>query len=1016
MFAGEISLLHGKYEELRLQLHQKDAELALKDVMGKEYLRAMLQALEANLETKLNSSIGSMRDDGEESQRKDKEQYDLLAKQIKVLTGKIDEQPEELLKLWSRVEEGKIEVSNLGIEVTMHFARLENLERAFEEYQLEIDAKFAELQLRKLAIREEGYDIFNVRDGSSSFVGRDEELSLLGDYFTTHHRGIQVVGGLGGMGKTQVALEYVSRHRESYGNKVRWIEAETKTTLDMSFRSFAESLGINVEKQSPEDIVSKVKAELRQEKLNNILLVFDNAESYEEIKDYLPGTGDSNNARGLGSFVQQVLITTRNIREWEGVSAQIGANVVRLEPFNDSDARKLIEKYLPSLSAVEDDITKLAHTFSNIPLALTQALSFIKINDIDIKTYLTQYNLTKQQERGERAFRELLEHDHSHKIDIYTTLSMNLESILLSPLGDKAIKILNICSYLHADRIPEKLFDEMFSNKIEAKKVMSILKGYSAITIKGEGEERYLYLHRLLQDIIRSKIGLTNQEDLGEAVRLVTKAMSYNQDQVREILEEAQPMIPHAKSLVEHCAAEKEMTLKLKTELSNLHHYCGQVFYTLAQYGAALKYYEESLSIRKQVFGDRHTSVAHSLNNIGMLYKTLGKHEEALKYYEESLSIYKQVFGDRHPDVATSLNNIGNLYNTLGRNQEALKYYEESLSIRKQVFGDRHTSVAASLNNIGLLYSNLGRNEEALKCYEESLSIMKQVFGDRHTSVATSLNNIGLLYNTLGQHEEALKCLKESLSIRKQVFGDRHTSVAASLNNIGLLYDTLGQHEEALKCYEESLSIYKQVFGDRHTDVATSLNNIGLLYRTLGQHEEALEFCKEALVIRREFLPESHPDIKNSLEWIKYIENSLQQQSNELKAISSTTDATTYDQKQSVSKKQAETKEKKCIISAVTELKYDNEILNNEELISAAIENGSAILLDNLITLGEDKEVADALIAASNEHGARHVVAILLGSFVTVANNSPSCQNIEDEVIFDLTHDQDNYITLAGET
>ncbi len=137
MFAGEVSTLYGKYEELRLQLQQKDVELLKKGIEGAESLRVMLKTLESNLSAKMEASITSVRSDGAEAKQVTEAEYNELAKQINLLISKIDSNPEEILKLWQSVKEGKIEVDKLGSEVTRYFARLENLERNWQETQEE---------------------------------------------------------------------------------------------------------------------------------------------------------------------------------------------------------------------------------------------------------------------------------------------------------------------------------------------------------------------------------------------------------------------------------------------------------------------------------------------------------------------------------------------------------------------------------------------------------------------------------------------------------------------------------------------------------------------------------------------------------------------------------------------------------------------------------------------------------------------------------------------------------------
>ncbi|GBG32666.1 Kinesin light chain [Hondaea fermentalgiana] len=214
--------------------------------------------------------------------------------------------------------------------------------------------------------------------------------------------------------------------------------------------------------------------------------------------------------------------------------------------------------------------------------------------------------------------------------------------------------------------------------------------------------------------------------------------------------------------------------------------------------------------------------LANILRRAGILFKTQSSFDKALAYYKEALSIYKESLGDRHPSVADTLNSMANVYYDQGHKKKALAYYEEALSIYKESLGDRHPDVAATLHNIASVYVSQGRKKKALACYEEALSIRKEALGDRHPDVATTLNNIANVYQRQGRNEEALAYCEEALSIRKESLGDRHVLVADTLFDIAFSCDSQGRYEEALAYYEEALSIYKESLGAWHRSPSIS--------------------------------------------------------------------------------------------------------------------------------------------------------------------------------------------------
>jgi len=280
----------------------------------------------------------------------------------------------------------------------------------------------------------------------------------------------------------------------------------------------------------------------------------------------------------------------------------------------------------------------------------------------------------------------------------------------------------------------------------------------------------------------------------------------------------------------------------------------------------AIEYYEQALSIDKEVYGDRHPSVARILGNLGLAWNDLGDAQNAIEYYEHALSIDKEVYGDRHPSVAASLSNLGTAWRDLGDAQKAIEYYERALSIDKEVYGERHPRLATILGSLGVAWYDIGDAQNAIAYYEQALSIDKEVYGDRHPGVAINLSNLGEAWRELGDAQKAIAYYEQALSIDKEVYGDRHPSVARILGNLGLAWHDLGDSEKAIAHYDQALSIDKEVYGDRHPSVATDLSNLGGAWRKLGDAQKAIAYFEQALSIDKEVYGDKHPNVATRLD------------------------------------------------------------------------------------------------------------------------------------------------------
>ena len=287
--------------------------------------------------------------------------------------------------------------------------------------------------------------------------------------------------------------------------------------------------------------------------------------------------------------------------------------------------------------------------------------------------------------------------------------------------------------------------------------------------------------------------------------------------------------------------------------------------YKAERYAEAIPIAEQVLALHRAVLGDRHPTVAFSLNSLAQLYRFQGRYGEAEPLYLESLEILQTTLGDRHLNVAISLNNLASLYEVQGRYGEAEPLYLESLEMKRAVLGESHSTVATSLHNLAVFHQNRGRYGEAEPLHLESLEITRTALGDRHPDVAASLLALAVLYQDQGRYGEAEPLHLESLEIRQTALGDDHSAVATSLLALAVLYQDQGRYGEAEPLYLEALKIRQAALGNRHPDVAISLNNLALLYQNQGRYGEAEPLYLESLEIGKTELGQSHPDVAISL-------------------------------------------------------------------------------------------------------------------------------------------------------
>ncbi len=258
---------------------------------------------------------------------------------------------------------------------------------------------------------------------------------------------------------------------------------------------------------------------------------------------------------------------------------------------------------------------------------------------------------------------------------------------------------------------------------------------------------------------------------------------------------------------------------------------------------------------RKAIYGEKHTDVAKTINNIGAIHRNLEQYQEALENFLQVLEINRILHGDYHISVAIVLSDIGGTYKSLFMYEEALTQYEEALQIRRILYGNEHPSIIRALYDIGKVYYVLHKYNEALASYEEALPIVKHLHGDYDDLVVICLGYIGNMNSKLTRYQEALVNYQEALLTNEVIYGEDHLYSAEILEDIGDIYDKLNDYLNALVSYLKASKIL--LINDKDNDdlsvrIAEVYIEFGNSYvgkknfsKAIDQYNHALSHCSE---------------------------------------------------------------------------------------------------------------------------------------------------------------------------
>ncbi|MCP4659462.1 MAG: tetratricopeptide repeat protein [bacterium] len=310
---------------------------------------------------------------------------------------------------------------------------------------------------------------------------------------------------------------------------------------------------------------------------------------------------------------------------------------------------------------------------------------------------------------------------------------------------------------------------------------------------------------------------------------------------------------------------------KLETELADqpeirarLMHTVGRVYKNLGLYDAAVPLVEESLKIRREIFGEVHPEVSESLNNLATLLYSKGDYEDAEPLFREALEMRRRLLGDEHPDVAASLNNLAALLCSKGDYEGAEPLFRETLTIKRRLLGDEDPDVAITLNNLAFLLNSRGDYEAAEPLFREALEIRRRHLGSEHPDVAQGINNLAGLLHSKGDYEAAEPLFREALEMRQRILGDEHPDVAESLHNVALSLHAQNDYEGAEPLYRRALEMQRRLLGAGDPALANGLSALARLVLARDEAVEAEGLIREALDVLRRTLPPDDWRISNA--------------------------------------------------------------------------------------------------------------------------------------------------------
>nr|WSX78594.1 tetratricopeptide repeat protein [Streptomyces sp. NBC_00899] len=595
------------------------------------------------------------------------------------------------------------------------------------------------------------------------FVGRARELAVLERALSGGPGAVvQAVHGLGEIGKSALAAQYVALHAREF-TQVVWVVADDAAGVEAGLRRFAIALEPQLDRfLSSEALAERAVAWLAAH--DGWLLVLDNVTAMRDIGALLERLSGSG-----GRF----LATSRRAVGWQ----RIGATPVRLDVLETDEALALLGRTVGAAPETLDGGAQLCAELGHLPLAIVQAGGYIAQNDLTARAYLALL-------AGQPAH---LYATGDEDTDPGHTVARTWRVILDRLAADDPLpgEILRVLAWFAPDRIPVDVLDPL-AGQPRLGEALGKLAAYNMLT-RTAGDELHLSVHRLVQAVSRTP----DPADPHRTPELVDEA----RDEATRLLSRAAPrkpedpaawpvwrrLIPHVLALADHTDPATD-TIRMCLLLGR----AGEFLEEQGDLPRSIDQLRRAYEGDRRLRGADHPNTLASRNNLAYAYQSAGNLARAIELHEQNLADRLRVLGPDHPNTLTTRNNTAQAYKQSGDLDRAIPLLEQNLADRLRVLGADHPNTLISRNNLATAYKSAGDLARAIELHEQNLADRLRVLGPDHPNTLNSRNNTASILRAAGDPRRAIELFEPLLADAERALGANHPLAGAIRHNLAL--------------------------------------------------------------------------------------------------------------------------------------------------------------------------------------------------------------------------------------
>ncbi|QKZ20559.1 FxSxx-COOH system tetratricopeptide repeat protein [Streptomyces chartreusis] len=619
------------------------------------------------------------------------------------------------------------------------------------------------------------------RGRNPHFTGRDEIIEKVrGGLLGERRSAVRVLHGPGGVGKTQLALEYAHRFAGQY-DLVWWVDAEQVEQVPTRYAELAARVDV-----AKPDAGAEVNAQYALEYLRTSdrwLIVLDNAEDPRQLRTWLP--------EGPG----HVLITARD-PAWNKIAPGLALGV-----FSREESLAYLGRQLPTLKDRMPDA--LADALGDLPLALAHAAGALSEG--------TPPDHYLQLLRTNTA--ELLSDGEIYDYPVSVAATVTIAADRLDTDRPEAAALLRLAAFLGPEPIPTKWLVEarealtsVPGNPNDIRWPRNALQPLAQYGLAVVGPDAF-QVHRLTQAVMRHRTA----DEAGGPVREVAGMLA--------AVDPGDPELPETwpewASLTQHLTA----TLDGMIGRAELRQTLLKASIYLVRYAQPEAAHPLAVTLHKTwraSLGEDDPDTLRAAHMVVVALNEMDRYEESLPLIEDLLERRRRVLGEEHPDTLSSTHDLGIVVGGLGRETEAYAILRDVAARRESTLGEDHIDALRSVANYGYSLMQIDRADEAHQVLTDVLARHRRALNEDHPTALAASSYMGSVLSRLGRHAESLHVHTEVLMRRRQLLGDRHEDTLTSATSIGRTLINTGQYAEAEQLLRSTKARVRESFGTHH--------------------------------------------------------------------------------------------------------------------------------------------------------------------------------------------------------